>query len=245
MDPTAFSRAKLPAIRGSSGGAEYAADDRFLGLPEEGHGEGERDEGEHHEEPVSGFAQFGEEGEEEDGHPVGSGLGEGFGEDEDAEESDEAAVDLGEEAGIGTEDFVGEHGGQADEDAVEAHHEADSAEDHEADALGEEPFGGVDAPPVGEGDEGEEEAVEDGGAVEGAHPDAFLGLEPGEAAQAVEEEDQGGGGGEAGLEQVEDEAAPALVSPEGSAPATEGAPGIAHGGLDAGQQCQGQPPEQG
>ena len=62
MDPTAFSRAKLPAIRGSSGGAEYAADDRFLGLPEEGHGEGERDEGEHHEEPVSGFAQFGEVG---------------------------------------------------------------------------------------------------------------------------------------------------------------------------------------
>lgn len=230
-----FPPAELPAICGPSGGAEDAVDDGFLGLPEEGHREGDGDEGEHHEQPVSGFAEFREEGEHEDGHPVGPGLGEGFGEDEDAKEPDEAAVDLGEEAGVGSEDFVGKHGGEPDEDAIEAHHEADSAEDHEADALGEEPFGGMDAPPVGEGDEGEEEAVEDGGAVEGAHPDAFLRLEAGEAAESVEEEGEGGSGREAGLEEVEGETAPTLIAPEGSSPASESAPGITHGGLDAGE----------
>ena len=77
---------------------------------------------------------------------------------------------------------------------------------------------------MGERDEGEQEAVEDGGAVECSDPDAFLGLEPGEVPEAIKEEDQGRGRGKAGLDEVNEESGPALVAEEGGTPRTEGAP---------------------
>jgi len=167
--------------------AEDAVEDDFLGLPDEGHGDGERGEAEEQQE--GGLHML--RPEEESGAEINGQIdplrqGDQSGDDRQPGD-DEPAVERGELPRFLPQGFIGQHQAELPQDNVQVEHKNQGGQDEDADGIAKVRLFRHAAEPEEERAEAEIDEAGEPGAVERVAPRTFLRLE---AAHLPEAEDE-------------------------------------------------------